>query len=306
MGRPPGFAIAFAFFIGSAGAAAAEPVRDPDRIYLPASVPAGEKLPLVVLLHAFKVSGGFQKAYFGLGKRARARRFILFVPGSTRDERGNRFWNAMPYWSRSESSVDDVAHLKEAIENVIAKNPVDPDRVYLLGHSNGAMMAHRMACEHADLFAAAASLAGAGMPKASDCKPSSPVSFLEVHALRDAIVPYGGMDEARLAERLKSRPLYPYSEDPSRVRYPSAPETTANWARLDGCDVDAATEGPRKNYVVFAPGKETRTLAWEKGCRGGTSVALWTLMRGGHVPRFFGSFNDAIVDFLLARRKIRD
>ncbi len=281
--------------------------RDPAEIYFPKNYKNGEKWPLVVLLHAYKVSGGFQKFYFGLSHRLKKDGFILFVPGTVRDSQGHRFWNAMDYCCNSERlPVDDITYLKAEIERVMKENPVDPDRVYLLGHSNGAMMAHRMACDHADLFAGIASLAGSGMRELSQCKPSSPVSILEIHARNDKIVLYDGMTEASLKSRLKTKPLYPYAPPEELVRYPSAGVLVRDWATKNGCDLSVVENDGPKNYALSALGRETTKEFWKTGCRKGTEVGLWTLKRGGHVPRFNGAFSRDVLDFLLAQKKVRN
>ena len=300
------FGLLITSFGAFSSAKADETVREPDRIYYPSHYnPAqSEKLPLIVLLHAFKVSGNFQKFYFGLGRRMNRDRFILFVPGSIKDSRGHRIWNSMTYCCNYYNlPVDDVGYLKNAIEQVIQNNPVDKSRVYLMGHSNGAMMAHRMACEHADLFAAIVSLAGSGMTDLAQCKPSSPVSILEIHAMNDKIVYYDGMDEEALDYRLSRHELYPYFSDPSLVRYPSAQETIEDWAKKDGCDLIQVKTVDHVNYAMTAWGRETSKQTWDAGCANGTSVSLWTLRSGGHVPRFNGAFQNAIVDFLLSKKK---
>ena len=39
------------------------------------------------------------------------------------------------------------------VDEAIAVRPIDPDRVYFFGHSNGGFMSHRFACDRADLVA---------------------------------------------------------------------------------------------------------------------------------------------------------
>lgn len=230
--------------------------------------------------------------------------FILFIPGTVRDPKGNRFWNAMDYCcNHFQLPVDDVGFLKSSIEEVIKTYKVDPERVYLLGHSNGAMMAHRMACEHADLFAGIASLAGSGMQNPADCKPSSPVSILEIHAENDHTVLYDGMTEESLADRLERKPLYPYSSIAENVRYPSSRATIEDWVNKDGCAMALSKTEKHVNYALNAIGAETTKTRWKAGCRNGTEVSFWSLSHGRHVPLFNRKFKDDIVDFLLRQKK---
>jgi pimeloyl-ACP methyl ester carboxylesterase len=78
------------------------------------------------------------------------------------DRRGHRFWSATDACCNLDGlAVDDVAYLRAVIRDVSARHAVDPRRVFIVGHSNGGFMAHRMACEASDLVAAVVSLAGA-------------------------------------------------------------------------------------------------------------------------------------------------
>ena len=56
--------------------------------------------------------------------------------------------------------IDDVGYLESVIDAVGNLYPVDRSRVFLTGHSNGGMMTYRFACEHPELIAGAASVAG--------------------------------------------------------------------------------------------------------------------------------------------------
>ena len=73
--------------------------------------------------------------------------------------------------------VDDVAYVGGLIDEALRTWPVDPKRVYIVGHSNGDFMAHRLACERADVVVAIAGLAGAGIAiDGSGCSPSKPAT----------------------------------------------------------------------------------------------------------------------------------
>jgi polyhydroxybutyrate depolymerase len=57
-------------------------------------------------------------------------------------------------------------------------------------------MSARLACDAADLLAAAAPVAG-GYSTLPACEPRRPLPVLEVHGLRDSVVPYGGKGSNR-------------------------------------------------------------------------------------------------------------
>jgi polyhydroxybutyrate depolymerase len=151
-------------------------------------------------------------------------------------------------------------------------------------------MAYRMACDHADTVAAIVSVAGAMFKHPSACKPSRPVSVLEVHGTADDVIPYGG-------GRFQGSPV------------PGAEESTSDWARFDGCarppaagpDLDVAADYPSQSTPL--PGKETRVSMYRKGCRAGTEVQLWTVVGGDHIPEFSKEFAPDLIKFLFAHPK---
>ncbi len=42
--------------------------------------------------------------------------------------------------------VDDTEYLVNLIDKIASSYPIDREKVYIFGHSNGGFMAHRMAC----------------------------------------------------------------------------------------------------------------------------------------------------------------
>lgn len=86
--------------------------------------------------------------------------------------------------------VDDVAFVAAVIDVVTAAHPVDPARVFAVGHSNGGIMAYRLACELSDRVAAIGVVAGSlGVDR---CSPDRPVSLLHVHGTADQNHPIEG------------------------------------------------------------------------------------------------------------------
>ena len=71
-------------------------------------------------------------------------------------------WNAGRCCGAARSAnIDDVGFLRSAITTVLAAHSnIDSSRVYFSGHSNGCMMAQRMAYEASDLVAAVGCFAG--------------------------------------------------------------------------------------------------------------------------------------------------
>ncbi len=109
-----------------------------------------------------------------------------------------RTWNAMHCCGIAfQEDVDDVAFLAAIIQRM--EQLAGEQRVLVVGHSNGAMMAYRFAAEqpgHIDGVAAVAgSIGGVARPGVPDVRPpipDEPVPVIIVHGLHDEQVPYAG------------------------------------------------------------------------------------------------------------------
>jgi polyhydroxybutyrate depolymerase len=269
----------------AAGAAGGSAVAErPYGLKVPGGVDDEAPLPLLVLLHGYTSNGATQSAYFGLPAEADRSGFLLAFPDGTRDRLGNRFWNATDACCDFfGSGVDDVAYLDAVIDDIAAKHPVDPSRIFLVGHSNGAFMSHRYACDRPDRVAAVVTLAGMQWKDAARCGASSPVSVLHVHGRNDATIRYEG------------------GSTPKGV-YPGAVETVGHWAATDGCDGSLAATGQKFDLDRSVAGDETVEEAFS-GCPSGVGLALWTIEGGGHVPAFNDRWAPAIWSFLAAHPK---
>jgi polyhydroxybutyrate depolymerase len=253
----------------------------PFRLHVPSA--AADEAPLVVLLHGYTSNATEAEDYFQLTAESDRRGFLYAVPEGTANHEGNRFWNATPACCDFfESGVDDSAYLSRLIDTVAAKHPVDPARVYFVGHSNGGFMALRMACDHADRVTAVVSLAGAATADPAQCEPARPVSVLQVHGTSDRTIFYEG---SVIANR----------------RYPSAEATVAMWRDLDGCAAKPDASAPPLDLDAALSGPETTVTAWHESCRDGTRAELWSIKEGSHIPALTPTFATAVADFLLAR-----
>jgi polyhydroxybutyrate depolymerase len=175
--------------------------------------------------------------------------------------------------------VDDAGFLVRLVDALIAHYPVDPKRVYIYGYSNGGDMAHRMACDHADRFAAVASGAGATFKDPERCVPSAPISVLQVHSRDDDVVLFDG----------GFAPEVPPSPE---TEYPGAIETVEQWGHLNGCR-GSLRFGKRPVFDMAentglpgVEGKET-TINRFIGCPHGVDVELWSMEGVPHPPLFF-------------------
>jgi polyhydroxybutyrate depolymerase len=266
----------------------------PVRIDAPPSYRHGQAMPLVLLLHGYQSSGAMVERYFDLTPLADRLGFLYAHPDGSTDATGNRFWNASGACCDFENSgVDDSEYLEGVIHQTESQYSVDPNRIYIIGHSNGGIMAYRMACDHAGTIAAIVSLSGGMLGQIAACQPSQPVSVLEIHGTADRVIPYAGRGGTG------SRSI------------PSAPTSVREWASLDGCQL-SVTDEPATHIIDLADvqdasstltAPETRVSEYRTGCKHHTQAELWTVQGGGHVPGFAKGFGAAVVSFLLSQHK---
>jgi len=94
-------------------------------------------------------------------------------------------WNAITCCGKAAAAnVNDVAFIKALVAKV---DPGHTRQIYLVGYSNGARMAYRVACDEPTLFDGYASVKGGPTP---GCVMRRPVSMLQIAAMNDPEVPY--------------------------------------------------------------------------------------------------------------------
>jgi len=224
-----------------------------DRTYqveVPSDVVA--KPALLVMLHGHGGSGAQMRRYKDIGT-VTGDAAVIFYPNGI--DRG---------WSDGRTQrqgADDIAFVRALIATAQARYHTDPDRVYVAGMSNGAMMALRIACQMPEVAAVAAVSGGLPVQWTNACDPGHPISVLGIDGTADPIVPYdgGGVYNDRNGDVL------------------SAEATMATYRKLDRCGAARALP----STPVAADGTSTSFQVWS-GCARGTSVELATVAGGGH------------------------
>jgi polyhydroxybutyrate depolymerase len=263
----------------------------PVELYVPSGY-TGAPTPLIILLHGYSANGAEEDLYLGLREVAESKTVLYAHPDGTTDPSGNDFWNATDACCNFYgSTVDDSAYLASLVTEFGTRYAVDPTRVYFIGHSNGAFMAYRMACDHADVVAAVVSIAGAMWLEPSKCTPTSPVSVLEVHGTADTEILYDGGTIGPVDGGVQPA-----------TAYPGATTTVGDWATFDGCSTPPDTSQPSID-IDGNPGTQTNVTRYAAGCATPSEVDLWTIENEGHVPGFNSSFAPMAFDFLLSHAR---
>lgn len=245
----------------------------------PAGLDTSKPAPLIVLVHGYGANGFVQDALFGFAQLADARGVYVAHPDGTLDAGGSRFWNATDACCDIyNTGVDDVAYLNAVVDDMEAHFNIDKKRVFFVGHSNGAFMSHRMACDAAPRIAGIVALAGDVWKDPSKCNPSASVAVLQVHGDADTIVPYAGS-----------------------ALEPSAPDSVATWAQKNGCTGALTDTGRTIDLDSGLPGPETGVANY--ACSAG-AAELWTIHGGQHVPAFIlPDWGNDVFDWLMQHPK---
>ena len=115
-------------------------------LYVPSTLKAGDKAPLIVMLHG---SGRTGNTLVEKWKDYAKKEGIIIAGPDASNQRG---------WSSPQDGPD---FLYELVEELKTKYPINPRRVYLFGHSAGACFAIHMSLMESEYFAATAIHAGA-------------------------------------------------------------------------------------------------------------------------------------------------
>ncbi|MBA3658713.1 MAG: hypothetical protein H0W67_03880 [Gemmatimonadales bacterium] len=224
-------------------------------LYLP-TTPDPIAVPLVVVLHgAGGRALGFAR-HTGFTQLAAREKFAVAYPQGL-----ERRWDDGRGLVRPR---DDVGFIRAMLDTIRAEHQIDSSRIYAAGISNGAIMAHRLACDLPGTLAAIAAVAGA-FPVAleSHCPDSARTSLVALQGTADPLMPYdgGGVGPAG-----------------RRGTVLSARRSADFWAARDGC-ATAPENADVPDHV--SDGTRVTTLTWS-GCEAGRSVRLYTVRGGGH------------------------
>ncbi|MEI6402501.1 MAG: PHB depolymerase family esterase [Actinomycetota bacterium] len=226
------------------------------RLYVPSSLAAGEPAPLLVALHGGLGSSAQFAVNSGFDELAEANGFIVVYPdgiGARPDGSGPQTWNGGYCCGPAvRQDVDDVGFIRQLLDTLATDLSIDPARVFAAGHSNGAILAYRLACELSDRIVGIG--VQAGSLGVDQCAPTQPVSVIHLHGTADTNTPIGGGKGSGVAG-VEFRPARAAVEalaaadgctsESRSATHPSNPDlTVATWS---GCG-----SGAEVRYVVVA------------------------------------------------------
>jgi len=216
----------------------------------PPDVADRDPLPLLFVLHGYTGTMNDAAAISGFNAMAMDPGAVIVYPQGY-----GQSWNAGACCEPANvDGVDDVAFISALVDRMEADYPVDPDRVFVAGGSNGGEMAERVACDLSSRVAAIADVIGTLLV---DCQPSQPVSVIAIHGKADVRIPIDGglTDDASCQD----------------APCPAFADVMERWRQLDGCPGD-----PTVTADTY-----TSETTWAS-CDAGTAVTFITAIGKGH------------------------
>ncbi|MEG6550894.1 alpha/beta fold hydrolase [Desulfocurvibacter africanus] len=259
-------------------------------LHVPKSYVPGRRAPLVVVLHGAFSTGEATARFSGFNELAERDGFVVLYP------EGVGLFGLLQHWNAGfccamaqQTGVDDIGFLHEAIGEVSERLDIDPAQVFMVGTSNGGMLAFHYAALHPEQVAAVATMAASvggrlifesqdhfvgespvSLAMASPTLPPSspapspaatedtpPVSVLMFHGNADETVPFYGGQSVRHAS----------------AWFLSADESAHFWVKRNRC------EGMPE--VSFQCDAKVRRKAWTE-CAQGSEVVFYELAGWGH------------------------
>lgn len=256
-------------------------------VYAPA--PQAGSRPVVLVFHG----GGGGAAWMSNRSTTFTRTFmdagyvVIYMNGSTRGRTDKlRTWNAVhccAYAARKK--INEAAYVDAVIDSLDARHDIDRTRIFLMGHSNGAMLSYRIAGQMKTTPRAIAPVSGAIFADQPDVPART--SIFMYHAVDDEVLSYDGNPDDK-AERWRTAPHVGFIAAEARLA------AQKNCQQAVPIAVD--TRGPLRDSGV------EMTV---RSCPGSSLVAV-TGLSGGHEwpsrPKSGFSIEAALLDFFDAQR----
>jgi polyhydroxybutyrate depolymerase len=223
-------------------------------LHLPAEYKGDKPAPLVIDFHGGAESATEERSSSPYPELLDPKGVVMAFPDGLKGPAGTA-WNVGPCCV---ADVDDVGFARAIVEDVRKLACIDARRVYAVGVLTGGGMAHYLACQAADVFAAVAPAAFDLLEEnVDDCNPSRAISVVSFRGTADSRVPYAGGASSVV-------PGMP-------VTFLGARGTLDKWAQIDGCSGAASAE-------------DAQGCARYSTCKDGAEVVLCTKQGGREEP----------------------
>lgn len=242
-------------------------------LHIPTGYTGDQPLPVVIDFHPLGSTGANWGNQSGWKTKADSVGFIVVHPESYN---GNNSWNVgMCCQDAQQNAIDDVGFTRAIIEHVQEIACVDPKRIYATGCSNGGGMTYKVACDLADVVAAAAPVdfrcvygGGTDAPSCEGCMPSRPISITHFDNTGDnTLVPYNGGMTSFPAD-------CPPGQQCTGMGFPSAADNFTTWQEINDCSGATSPVDGRSSCNM------------NSSCEGGAQVTMCVQQGGSHCGNY--------------------
>ncbi len=213
---------------------------------------ADGRLPLVVMLHGAGGTPEVSEKATGWGAKGASEGFLVCFPQALapKPDEPISFLKNPSVWRKT-----DVPFLEAALDDVCARYPVDPARIYLSGFSNGGSFSFTAGAALSERIAAIGCVSGKQWSQRVEM--ARPVPAIYMVGTDDPLNPIGGGEI-----------VAPWGEV---FQHPPVWDGLWTWAVLLGCprQPETSTDGPVR-IDRFGPGAE------------GSELLVYTLAGAGH------------------------
>ncbi|MFN3913004.1 alpha/beta hydrolase family esterase [Hyphomonas sp.] len=182
---------------------------------------------------------------------------VAFMNGSSRrDSEKLRTWNAVHCCAyAAKANINEAAYADAAVEALDQRLGIDRTRIFLMGHSNGAMLSYRLASAMKTAPRAIAPVSGAIFADQPDVPDRT--SIFMYHAVDDEVLSYDGHPDDK-AERWRTAPHLGFTKAEAKL------------AELKACGPAAPASAP------------AGLTATTRSCAGGSVLLATSAETGGH------------------------
>jgi polyhydroxybutyrate depolymerase len=233
-------------------------------IYVPANAQLSQSVPVHFSFHGSNSNARIQQEFTALNDSADKHGFVVVYPYGSGQRERMLFWNGgFCCGDAHKMGSDDVTFVRAIIDELYQILPVDAERIYASGMSNGAMMAYRLANEMSETFAAIAPVAGPMALHPHEVKPTRGMPIIHFHGDEDEFTPFKGGNGPRSI---------------TDVDHLSIPTTLAAWAEANQCAKEAQVS---TLHPIVDDGTTIEVHDYGKG-RDGSEMVLYFVRGGGH------------------------
>lgn len=244
--------------------------------------PYKKNAPLLLVLHG---GGGKIKSILRVTKSrfnslANQNGFLVVYP-----EGLEKHWNdgrLDPLSAAHKNNHDDTGFIKSLISKLTDAYYIDQKRIFVVGISNGGMMAQRLACQLPQIRAIVSVVSQMPLDLKPNCHPTRPISVMLINGTDDPVVPYNGGDVTIKILRTKKR-----------GRVLGTDQTILLWRQFNKCN-DRITKTQIPDLST-EDGSQITRMQWNT-CNGNAKVVLLRVSGGGHTwPGGWSFFSERIV-----------